>query len=87
MFNDRKLKNLNLSNVQIIPEAKKGEDAAKLKEETTNMIEMLCTFLKRNKNLIHVDLSYTGLLEDHLKQLSAALRRAKCLLAIHLTGN
>ena len=50
-------------------------------------MEKLCMFLKRNKSLQHVDLSYTGLTEQQLWHLGPALRRAKSIRSVHLNGN
>lgn len=60
---------LNLSNIQVIekPSGKDEEEAKEVEEANTAMIEQLCHFMKRNKRLTHVDLSYTGLQESHLK--------------------
>jgi len=51
------------------------------------IVQQLSKFIKYNKNLLHLDLSSTGLTENMLWQLGTALRRAKSLLAIHLSDN
>lgn len=63
------------------------EDQAALTESAKFSIKCLCKFIKRNKNLLHVDLSYTGLSELQLWEFGAALRRAKSMRSIHLSGN
>ena len=55
--------------------------------EDKTMVENLSKFIKYNKNLLHLDLSYTGLDELTLMTIGSTLRRAKSLLSIHLTGN
>ena len=47
----------------------------------------LIKFIKYNKNLLHLDLTQTGLNEKILWSFGTGLRRAKSLLSIHLTGN
>jgi hypothetical protein len=43
--------------------------------------------MKYNKNLLHLDISSTGLSEAMLWFIGAALRRAKSLISLHLSGN
>ena len=43
--------------------------------------------IKRHSNLIHLNLSSTGLYEELLRHFGKALRRSKALQAIHLSGN
>jgi hypothetical protein len=50
-------------------------------------MDNLLRFIKYNKHLIHLDLSYTRLDEMMILALGTALRRAKSLVAVHLTGN
>mmetsp|Transcript_33923 Transcript_33923/g.52238 ORF Transcript_33923/g.52238 Transcript_33923/m.52238 type:complete len:176 (+) Transcript_33923:195-722(+) len=59
----------------------------KLNEHAKFAIECICSFLRRNINLIHLDLSNTGLSEKQLWYFGRALRRTKSLRAIHLNGN
>jgi len=47
----------------------------------------LCSFITRNTNLIHVNVSRCGLIEQQLQLLGRALRRAYQLRSIHITGN
>ncbi len=51
------------------------------------MIDNLGKFIKYNKNLLHIDLSYTRLDADSLIKIGTYLRRAKSLLSIHFSGN
>lgn len=43
--------------------------------------------IKHNRQLIHLDLTSTGLNESVVKEVGTSLRRATSLLAIHLSGN
>jgi len=43
--------------------------------------------IKYNKNLLHLDLSSTGLTEQMLRTIGASLNRSKSVLALHLSGN
>jgi len=45
------------------------------------------SFIKYNKNLLHLDLSYCRLSRHVIHELGTPLRRAKALLCIHLSGN
>ena len=58
-----------------------------MKEQDENLIENLLKFLKNNNKLIHLDLGNIGLTKNMLKQFGPALRRAKSLIALHLSGN
>ena len=51
------------------------------------IIKNLERFIKRNKNLIHLDLSQTNLTELMLWRIGSALSRAKSLVSIHFSGN
>lgn len=50
-------------------------------------MDLLGGTIKHNKNLIHFDLTCTGLTIHIIKELGNVLRRAGSLLAIHLSGN
>ena len=54
---------------------------------STQAIENLCSLLKRNKRLQHVNLCKTGLTEYMIVKIAKAMRRAKALCSIHLDGN
>lgn len=43
--------------------------------------------MKYNKNLLHLDLSYTRLSSLSIKEIGSTLKKAKSLLAIHFSGN
>lgn len=51
------------------------------------IMQHLSYFMKYNKNLLHLDLTSTGLNEAMLWYLGTALRRAKSLISLHLSGN
>jgi hypothetical protein len=65
----------------------KKEQGPKLDEYNQSLLDNLSRFIKYNKSLIHLDLSYTRLDEMMVKALGTALRRAKSLVAVHFTGN
>jgi hypothetical protein len=50
-------------------------------------VRKLVFFIKRNSNLIHVNLANCGLDSDMLKEFGVALRRAKSLVSLHLSSN
>jgi Ran GTPase-activating protein (RanGAP) involved in mRNA processing and transport len=43
--------------------------------------------IKHNKNLLHLDITSTGLGKFIIKEIGSMLRRARSLLCIHLSGN
>ena len=43
--------------------------------------------IKRNKALIHLDLSHTNLTEYMLWHIGKALSRARSVVSVHLSGN
>lgn len=51
------------------------------------MISKLTKFIKYNKNLLHLDLTCTGLTDQMLRAIGTALRRARSILSLHLSGN
>lgn len=51
------------------------------------IVYYLGKFIKRNKNLIHLDLSHTQLTEGMLWWLGSTLTRAPSLASLHLSGN
>lgn len=65
----------------------KKDAGPKLDEYNQSLLDNLSRFIKYNKSLIHMDLSYTRLDEMMVKALGTALRRAKSLVAVHFTGN
>ena len=56
-------------------------------EMDEEQIQNLCSFIKYNPSLIHMDLSNTGLKEDGLQLFAPALHRSRSLRAIHFCGN
>jgi hypothetical protein len=44
-------------------------------------------FMKYNKNLLHLDLSNTGLNEQMVRTIATALKRSRSIVSLHLTGN
>lgn len=52
-----------------------------------NLTENLLKFIKYNRHLIHLDLSHARLDEATVLAIGTALRRAKSLVAVHMTGN
>ena len=47
----------------------------------------LCRFMKQNKKLLHVDLSYMAMDAEALAMFGRTLRRSRSLVGLHLTGN
>ena len=58
-----------------------------MRDHNIEVVGNLARFIKRNKQLIHFDLTQTNLTEYMLWKLGASLVRAKSLIAIHLCGN
>ena len=56
-------------------------------ELSTQVVDSLCSLIKRNKRLQHVNLEGTGLSEYMLLQIANAISRAKSLVSIHLCSN
>jgi len=52
-----------------------------------DIVGSLCSFIRRNKKLMHLDISYCGLKNDNILEISKAVRKSRSLLAIHLSGN
>lgn len=51
------------------------------------IVQSICTMVKRNKALIHLDLSQTNLTEFMLWHIGKALTRARSIISLHLSGN
>ena len=64
-----------------------GEELNNLSKNEKIGIENLCKFIRRNRELIHVDISYAGLSEIQLWYFGRTLRRAKSIRSLHLSGN
>ena len=77
------------SNPQISPKKKELNLKAKAVsvQIEENVIANLSKFIKHNKNLLHLDLSNTGLGEQSLNLIGTAVRRAKSLVCAHFSGN
>lgn len=58
-----------------------------LPEKARVAIENLVNFIKKNKFLIHADLSFTGMSEKQLWYFGRAMRRSFSLRGLHLSGN
>lgn len=56
-------------------------------KEQREFLVLLGTIIKKNKSLLHLDLSSCGLTKFIVQKLGKVLRRAPSLLSIHLTGN
>ena len=50
-------------------------------------ISSLCALIKYNSKMLFLDLSQTGLSKEMLLEFGPALRKAKSLLSLHLSGN
>jgi hypothetical protein len=59
----------------------------KKKAHNNQIVENLCTFIKRNKKLLHLNLDNTQLSESMLFKISSSLTRATSLLVLHASGN
>lgn len=60
---------------------------AEMDAEEQEIIQNLCTFIKHNPKLLHLDLSHMGLSHLMLRELGPALRRAKAIISLHISGN
>eukprot|EP00347_Sterkiella_histriomuscorum_P014450 403360819 len=75
---------------QIIKNAVSQEIKLKNTKSTdvnTKIMISLSNFIKYNKNLLHLDISNTGMTQPMLWSLGTALRRSRSLVSIHLSGN
>ena len=66
---------------------------------TNDIVESLCNFIKRNRKLQHLDISYCGLKKDEVLEVVKSCKKSRSLLckadlyvfnlylAIHLSGN
>lgn len=68
-------------------EGGKAESKEVLTASAQHAINQLCRFIKRNRSLLRLDLSNTGLSEKQLWHFGAALRRSKSIRSLHLSGN
>ena len=56
-------------------------------DSSTQVVDSLCSLIKRNKCLQHINLEGTGLSEYMMVQIARAVSRAKSLISIHLCSN
>ena len=52
-----------------------------------DIAQNLSKFMKYNQNLLHVDLSNTGLSKRMMMEFGGCLRKARSLICLHLSGN
>ena len=57
------------------------------KEYLIFLLAKVTRFIKYNKNLIHFDLSHTGLNEQAIRTIGTSLRRGRSIVSLHLSGN
>jgi len=43
--------------------------------------------IRKNRSLVHLDISYCGLRKDEVFEIVKACKKSRSLLAVHLTGN
>lgn len=77
---NRRLQHLNLSYNLIV------DDKSKKKAQKA-LAGHLTTAIKRNKNLLHLDLTCTGLTPLVIMEIGLSLKRAGSLLSLHLSEN
>ena len=75
LVENQKLQNVNLSNISCVG------------GYSMDIAEMLYTFIRKSKNLLHIDLSNMGLGIEELTRIAEACSKSRTLVAIHLTGN
>lgn len=56
-------------------------------KQQVEIVANICTMIKRNKSLLHLDLSHTHLTEYMLWNIGKALSRARSVISVHLSGN
>ena len=62
-------------------------DTKYTEKEQLEIVALLGKQIKHNRQLLHLDLTSTGLSALVIKELGTCLRRARSLLSIHLSGN
>ena len=90
LASNRRLQFLNLShnNFKELTDFRSERPGSNWEPEMEDEVAAnLCKFIKYNSRLLHFDLSYSGLTKRMLLPFGAALRRAKSLLCLHLSGN
>ena len=58
-----------------------------LRDHNEDLLNNLRNFIKKNKQLIHLDLTSTNLTEYMIWQLGSSLRRAKSVASVHFCNN
>eukprot|EP00347_Sterkiella_histriomuscorum_P021600 403333417 len=56
-------------------------------QRTADIVQSLSNFIRRNRNLQHLDISYCGLRKDEVLDVVKACKKSRSLLAVHLSGN
>jgi len=56
-------------------------------EVKNEISSLLCNIIIRNKQLIHLDLSYSRLVDEQIKLIIESLKKSNSVLSVHLTGN
>ncbi len=78
-------KTLEYVDLSWLPLGSQGEMiVTELKQEISRL---LCTFVARDKQLIHLDLSYSRLTDPQIVEIVSAMRKSESLLSLHLSGN
>ena len=83
---NKKLISLNICHNNLI-EGFSGNNQKQVAESEQNVCDYLYTFLRTDRKLIHLDLTSTNLSENAIIHILPAIRRAKSLQGIHLSGN
>ena len=55
--------------------------------QSEEIVEKIYTFIRKNKSLLHLDLSYMGMSPSEVLRLAEACSKCRTLLSLHLTGN
>ncbi|CDW82841.1 UNKNOWN [Stylonychia lemnae] len=55
--------------------------------KTQDLVQSLTNMIRRNRNLLHLDISYCGLRKDEVLQIMVACKKSRSLLAVHISGN
>ena len=60
---------------------------SRLTNQQAQVVDCIAKFIRRNRNLIHVNLEATGLTYHMIKELLVSIKLSRSLQAIHLCGN
>ena len=66
---------------------KSQNELHQLADQNDEIVKNITTFMKRNKNLMHMDLSNCNITEHMLWGIAQSLTRCKSLVCVHLSGN